>query len=414
MDRVVLILGAGASIEYFDPPLTTASLTATVCDQSRWTSLLGRYHAIAQGANTIEPQALSDLLTWLRGRGPSLNFEDYAEVIDKVASYSFDSVGGKVLHTAIRFLGGTLNHYPMHTWTAVPFLLRQMISERIQEKHDSERSSNYDHQIQDLGAFLKHLFDSVDLSVVSFNYDEILREALQTAGVVLEDGFNSDYFKSADYLNGHSILAYPHGHARFVLDDHGLRQFPTMAEANKSRLENLYGAGRNETRYLLSGPNSYNFNTFLTSGRDKDNSFNGNPYAAYYQRLAYDLLQARVVIVAGFSLQDAHICRLLINFRKNRTDNTILVVDYEPRDVDMFKSFTSPCSLIAQLLDTVDVHGIPMSGNFTSQRYALQAGVNELNSTGAGEIFPQIKMCKVGLSGFLSDFKSILRRTCSL
>lgn len=285
MQRIVLIIGAGASIEYFDPPLTTASITSDVCDKSKWTKLLKRYHDIANGANTIQARAVSDLLSWLSGQGQDQNFEDYAEVIDKVASYSFDSTGNKVLHTAIRYLKGQLMEYSMHTWTAVPFLYRQMIAERIQEKQDREKSADYDRLVYALGGLFKYLSGKSDLSLVSFNYDDIIRDALVSAGIILEDGFKSDYFSSTDYLNGQSVLSYPHGHARFVLDSHGMRQLSTMADANRSRLENLHGATRRKTRYILTSPNSFGFNTFLTSGRDKDDSFNLNPYAAYYHRL---------------------------------------------------------------------------------------------------------------------------------
>lgn len=415
MDRVVVILGAGASISNFDPPLTTLSLTEAVRDSSRWSDLLDRYHKIAQSANTIDRQAVTDLISRLTDLGAKYNFEDYAEIIDKMASYTYGSNSDeKILHTAIRFLNPKPGFHALHTWTAVPFLLRQLIAERIQEKHECEVAKDYQEQALALGSFMAYLFSIVDLSVVSFNYDDVLNEASRSANVILEDGFKSSYFDAADYINGQSIVAFPHGHARFVLDGNGLRQYPTMHEANQKRLDNLYCATRDGTEYLISGPNSYSFNTFLTSGRDKDNSFNMNPYAAYYQRLASDLLRARVVIVIGFSFRDAHICRLLINFTKVRSDNILFVIDYKQEQIDISVELTKPESLIARLLNAAGVHSVPMSSIFPTRSYVLQDGVDDLNANGVGEIYPQIKMCKFGLAPFLRDYRSIMGQTCNL
>ena len=158
MDRVVVILGAGGSVQYFDPPLTTGLLSTAVCDAAKWTDLLNRYHRIARGANTIERQAVLDLLVQLQALGPKRNFEDYVEIVDKIASYAFDRSSDKILHMVINFLQGRLECYPMHTWTAVPFLFRQLIAERIEEKHASEQIHDYRSRIQDLGLFFKHLF----------------------------------------------------------------------------------------------------------------------------------------------------------------------------------------------------------------------------------------------------------------
>jgi len=414
MERVVLILGAGASVPYFDPPLTTTALTEAVCNRSRWTDILQRYHAIAQGANTIEKRAVFDLLDWLQNPGVQQNFEDYIEITDKVASYAFDSTGNTIFHAVVKFLQGKLNFYSLHTWTAVPFLFRQLIAERIEEKHRCETSPRYYDLVAGLGCLLKHLSQGRDLSVVTFNYDDVLLDALSSVGIVIEDGFGREYFDAQDYLNGHSIMGFPHGHCRFVLDGNGLRRYHSIKEANEKRLGNLYGAQIDETRYLLGGSNCYNFNTFMTSGRDKDSSFNTNPFAAYYQRLAHDLLYTKVVIVIGFSLQDAHICRLLVNYRKLRPENRILVVDYDPNPIDVVRSFKDPSSLIYRLLDTVDVHSIPLSGNLANYGYRLQTGVDELNNTGVGDIYLKISYCKLGLDGFLADHQGILHRTCSL
>src|SRR5260221_11036665 len=105
MTRPVVIFGAGASQPYFEPALTTSSLTQVVLDWARWRRILAKYRRVAKGANPIHPPAVRALLEDLHTVTTAPNFEDMADLVDKVTSYHFDHAHRKSLHAAIRFLG---------------------------------------------------------------------------------------------------------------------------------------------------------------------------------------------------------------------------------------------------------------------------------------------------------------------
>lgn len=413
MNRVVLIIGAGASIPFFDPPLSTDVLTKSVCDKNRWADLLSRYEATAESANHIEACAIGDLLQELN-RHSDRNFEDFIEITDKIASYMFDPSDSKPLHAFIRMLRGQLKHYPMHTWDAVPFLFRQLISEQVGEFHEKHQSRSYRTLISILADFLRHLVTDNRLSVFSFNYDDVIIDALSTAALPVEDGFSAGYFNASKFLNGESVVGFPHGHARFVYDHDGMRCLESIARANTERLDNLYNHSRMETCYIMDGRTSYSFNTFMVTGRDKDASFNINPFSAYYQRMASDLLSAKAVVVVGYSFQDPHINRLLVNFRELKSDNRVLIVDFLADTLDVLVAFRNTSSLVHRLLHVFGVNSIPLRGDLARYTYRLQAGVDEINTKGYGELYPGIGFCKTGFEAFLGNFRTVLQELCSL
>jgi hypothetical protein len=384
-----------------------------VCDKQRWADLLSRYDVVADGADQINQRAVFDLLDKLAGLTGERNFEDYIEIIDKIASYGFDRSDRKILHAVIKLLGGLLDCYPMHTWTKAPFLARQLIAEEVGRAHETSQRPSYRELAALYGQFLQYLLTNAEISLVSFNCDDVLLDALSIAGVSLEDGFVGDRFDASAYLMGRSVLGFPHGHARFILEGQGIRRYESIPDANTKRMDNLRG-GVDETRYLISSPNCYTFNTFMVTGRDKDSSFNLNPFAAYYQRLAHDLLTAKLVIVIGHSLQDAHINRLLVNFLGLSQDRRILIVDFDSAPVDVVAGFMNPTSSIHRLLDVVGITGLPLDWRNQPYKYKWQDEVDKINQVGVGTLYPQITYWKKGFEDFLGDFRNTLQAECSL
>lgn len=417
MDKIVLIFGAGASLQFFDPPMRTKELTDKVLDKNLWEDLIIRYQKVANGRDEINKQAVFDLLDRMKKLKGDHNFEDFIEIADKVASYSFDKSDEKIFHSVIKIFDGKLcNYFNHHTWTEVPFLFRQLVSEQIGIFKQKNQRKDYLILSQQLGEFIQFLSIGHDLSVFSLNYDDVLLEALNTSKVILEDGFKHKYFSPKDFLLGGSILAFLHGHARFVLDSEGMYKYDSIIEANYQRLCKLYAANPNDTQYILNdSPNCYSFNTFIVTGRDKDTSFNINPYSAYYQRLAVDLLNSETVIIIGYSFQDPHINRMLRNYRKMSSKNQILVIDYISNPINILNSFPNGSSLIGRILDSSDVTSIGVKHNPTNHTYTYngQDDINQINAHGYGSLCPQIAFCKIGIEAFLQNFKAILQSVCS-
>ncbi len=416
MGSIVLILGAGASAPFFEPPLCTDTLTEAVKDKELWENLIRRYKEVARSTNPIEEQAIFDLLEELE-LVCDFNFEDIVEIVDKTTSYSLDSSNSKIYHALINLHQGRCrNNYPEHTWDVVPFLFRQLISEKIELFQEERRHSNYDESIAVFNKFLGFLSSHSKLSVFSFNYDDVLFDALKIRNHSLADGFHdTGYFNPSSFFKSESVVAFPHGHARFVCDDNGVCLKRLISNANKTRFKNLYNITHEQTKYIIDAPNCYSFNSFIITGRDKETSFNQNPFASYYQRMAADLLAAKLVIIAGYSFQDPHISRLLFNYRKLNPDNQILIVDLREQDLEVIGGFANTDSLIGRILRELDVSGIPLK-QFSLEHpleyqleYRNQQDIDQLNRNGYGKLFHQINFYKKGFLCFLQSPKSILK-----
>ena len=88
-----LIFGAGASIPFFEPVLNTAYLTNKVCDKTEWDRVIKKVRDY-KGKNLVivESSIIMSIIDAIRNFQPTANFEQIAEVIDKISSYGFDKM----------------------------------------------------------------------------------------------------------------------------------------------------------------------------------------------------------------------------------------------------------------------------------------------------------------------------------
>ena len=137
----ILILGAGASIPFYDPRLSTAHLTAIISDTNKWNNIVGRYTNI-MGANTnmVNTQTVFQVLNNIRQAHPDYNFEQIIEIYDKISSFNFDPrLDSKILHDILRLYGATAPNIANHVWSCVPFLFRQLITEEVADLHATHK-----------------------------------------------------------------------------------------------------------------------------------------------------------------------------------------------------------------------------------------------------------------------------------
>jgi hypothetical protein len=204
---------------------------------------------------------------------------------------------------------------------------------------------------------------------------------------------------------------YPHGHVTFVPTSEGIRCLGDGDAANEARLE---GLGRNDGRTTMAIDSSasrdtYGFNTFLVSGVMKDGAFNKNPFSAYYQRLAGDLLDADEVLVLGYSFGDTHLNRLLSNFLDLRSENQILIVDYLDPPIDVAAEYLKPGSFVNRVLHGLFKRSLPVRLGDGPPVYRLASKVVAINTIGRGWLYPRVFLCKSGYETFLTEHEEAIR-----
>ena len=457
MAKTVIIFGAGASTPFFCPPITTDALTCLVQEETKWKSLLERYTtAMGNEDCVVNWDPILCLIQRARNIKKNLNFEQLIELIDKYSSYAIGNsvhanseigIQSKRQHDLLNFfyVNRFSGHKPMargevpvhlkmivkviekfnrqlklgffkvkrpleydHYWDRVPFLFRQMIAETIGKWDSQFRSPDYCNLLTKQSEFLSGQLQQGNLSVYTFNYDDILPQTVIVGEIPLETGFVCGRFNSVKFLQAPSVLAFPHGHARWTQDDCGIRSFSSISVANSWRLKHLSDSGFEETSPYVDAPGAYNFNTFLTTGQDKEPSFSHNPYCAYYQRLAHDLLCANAVIVAGYSFRDPHIDRLLLNFLDLRPkDNKVLVIDRLEDDIDLIQEFMDTEGFLRRVLCKHGVTSVQVTDT-ENPLYKYADQLENTNKVGYGCLCPQIWIYKHGYRKFLSEWQTVL------
>ena len=411
MAKTVMIYGAGASMPFFCPPISTCALTLAVQHEGTWKTLLKRYTDVMETAKVDCPvnwDPISCLIQRAHTTIKKLDFEQLVELIDKYVSYDMDicphannanGVQSKRQHDLLRFLNIQQFGQSGQYWQMVPFLFRQKIAEAIQEWDSQFRSRYYFDLEAKQSELLSGQLKRGDLAVYTFNFDDVLPQTVNTREIPLETGFLSDRFESGIFLKAPSILAFLHGHARWSWDDSGMKSFPSICEANRWRLDHLFNLGLEETMNFVDSPTAYDFNTFITTGLDKEPSFSRNPYSAYYQRISSDLLYADAVVVAGFSFRDPHIDRLLLNFLSLQPKKKkVLVIDLWDGDIELQLEYTNPFGPLRRVLDKYNVTSIPFKHDYCRQ----------INSMGYGPFCRQVWIYKKGYGDFLDEWETVL------
>ena len=414
-----LIFGAGASIPFFNPTLDTAYLTEKVCSQAEWERMRDLYiQHHGKNQQMLDAGIIIQVINDIKRIQPEVNFEQIAEVIDKISSWGFDRIPCHNMLNMLVFIFN-LGFQPRYSspfgieWQDVPFLLRQIIAETILDLKNNHKSADYQKLIEQQREFVRAICDrDEDVNVISLNYDECILESLE--GLGFEKGFRPtdyNYLMQMDihsFLQAQKVVYFPHGHIRFMFTDNDNVTYYTDSNmANQERWENIDGSMLGSTATVTPGKFAYNYNTFLSTGQTKDEGFNHLPYAVYYQRMAVDLYKSDTVFIIGYSFGDDHINRLLRSFIKMDRQNRVIIVGFNPYQIDLTDTSENSNSTIHKIhyyLGTdwqlTYTEGMGLMANNPHE-------IDKINTRGYGQLFPQVYFYRLGYEAFLDSFNSI-------
>lgn len=414
------IFGAGASIPFFEPVLNTSYLTSKVCDKSEWDRVIKKYK-FHQGKNQmiVDSSVIVRLIDAIRNFQPTANFEQIAEIIDKISSYGFDNIPNNnmmnllvsVMNTGFR----PCNSYPFGSeWSDIPFLLREIIAESILELQNHHKAIEFKQLIELQHNFIEAVCNKDDeISVMSLNYDDCVYDSL--VGLGFEKGFSKidqRYSRQIDidkFMHAKKVAYFPHGHLKFQFTDNDNVTFWSDSnQANEERWDGINGVAVGSTLSVLPGKFAYNYNTFLSTGQTKDDGLNHLPYAIYYQRLAIDLFKSDTVYVIGYSFGDNHVNRLLRSFLQLSTNNRIIIIDYYPSPVTMVNEYMDPNNIITKINQNFGTEWQIMIDQNSKKRPANPDEIEKLNTYGYGNLFSQVLFYKKGYKEFLNEFNGII------
>lgn len=415
------IFGAGASIPFFEPVLNTSYLTNKVCDKSEWDRVIDKYKS-HQGKNQmiVDSSVIVKIIDSIRHFQPTANFEQIAEVIDKISSYGFDKMPkNNMMNLLISVMNTGFNPNnitPFGTeWSDIPFLLREIIAESILDLQDHHKVTEFK-QLIDLQHNLIETVCNMDdtISVMSLNYDDCVYDSL--VGLGFEKGFakiDQRYVRQIDidkFMHAKKVAYFPHGHLKFQFTDNDNVTFWSDSnQANEERWNGINGATVGSTLSVLPSKFAYNYNTFLSTGQTKDDGLNHLPYAIYYQRLAIDLFKSDAVYVIGYSFGDDHVNRLLRSFLQLSSQNRIIIVDYYPDTITMVDEYMNPNSIITKINQNFGTEWQIMINQNSEKQPVNPDEIEQLNARGYGNLFSQVLFYKKGYKDFLNEFNDIIQ-----
>lgn len=283
-----------------------------------------------------------------------------------------------------------------------------------QSSNFNHKSGDYTHLLEKQKAFIAYAAKSEEASIISTNYDNCVPDSLHGLGFdTCFRPFNSRYLMQIDihsFMNAPRVVYYPHGHLRFhFTDNDNVTYWHDSIMANNERWDGLASTATGSTLTVTPGKFAYNFNTFITTGQTKDDSFNHLPYAIYYQRMACDIANSDTVYIIGYSFSDDHFNRLMKSFLKLKDTNKVVIVDYYPDAIGMVDEYMDQNNIISKICQ---VFGTEWSVLYDSTRQTKlpfnQQEVERLNQDGFGEIFPNVYFYKKGYNDFLNEFTKFI------
>jgi hypothetical protein len=302
-----IFLGAGASIPFFEVPLTTQYLTGRIKQPNIWEGLIPRYNRVIDNDRKIELKVITDFIDRIKSINRELDFERIIEIIDKVSSYNFDpNTNEKIFHNILRFY--EVDWRVSWQWDGMPFLSRQLIAEQILEVQKKHKVKDYNTLVDLQSQFFKYATTERGLSLVSLNYDDIVFDSIE--GMGFETGFSKGGFDISAFFEAKKTVSFLHGHIRFSLYGDDIKYHDSSDQADQERLGKIKNSSWfKENKETLQNSPCYNFNTFIVTGQSKELAFNHNPYAAYYHKLAFDIATSNEIIIVGYSFGDDHFNR---------------------------------------------------------------------------------------------------------
>lgn len=414
------LFAAGASVPFFEnPSLSTWYLTQKVQDINEWQRVINRYKSI-KGQNIViaPPQFVVDVINKILNYIPDANFEQIAEVLDKISSYSMDPIPCHGMMNLVQCVLMDIMNIPKRRlgigMQEIPFLFREIIAEAILELERNNKSKNYMQLLEKQKAFIAHAAKDEEASIISINYDNCVPDSLHDLGFdTCFKTVDSRYLMQINidrFMNASRVVYYPHGHLRFhFTDNDNVTYWHDSEMANNERWSGLNSSALGSTLTVTTGKFAYNFNTFITTGQTKDDSFNHLPYAIYYQRMACDIAKSDTVYIIGYSFGDDHFNRLMKSFLRIKDTNKVVIIDYYPSTIGMVDEYKDQNNIISKICQ---VFGTEWSVIYDSVKQATlpfnELEVNKLNETGFGEIFKNVYFYKNGYNDFLNEFTEII------
>ena len=420
---ITVLFGAGASYPFYKNHLSTAYLTEQILSPARWTKVIKKYNELIGDKWFPSSDEITQLLFCIKNiyeniqykeKKDFLNFEQIAEIVDKVSAWYCDFLpDSNLLNLLLTYLNA--ERKKNQNWHSVPFLFREIIADSIIETDKFGKSDNYDNLQNQQCVFLKYLtsLGEEQISLVSLNYDDSLPTSLEKIGIYdncfnVSSGINSKELNVKTFMESSKVVYFPHGHLRFTYNEYGnlIGYDEDIKVADKRRWKYIE---ENEIPHN-KGVFSWDYNSFITTGQSKDNAINDVPFSLFYHRLAKDLWTTDKLIVIGYSFGDRHFNRLMQSVMHRKKKCRVFVIDKFSESVKLSASAEGwrNTTFIRKLQNAFFADWIVKVDNEGNVCHNKPEEYRKLNERGWGEVLDGITYYKDGYEQFLNLFEEVI------
>ena len=333
MSNCVIIIGAGASIEFVNTQkLTNALIMQKLQAKKAWSSFLEKH---------LKPQETEEIISYItscieRVKREDDNFEDIIEIVDKACTLSNShKFSNSLLIRTIDYItkGKLTASKDKHLLINIPFYIREFIAEQISEYNIELGGSDESLELLNLQhEFIKELktiFGSV--SIHSLNYDDCISRSLDK--LEINSGFDEfGNFNKDTYQSANNVLSYLHGTPHFIPEFIFLSGSSSIVRYEKDcerAAQERWRLSEIHPGLLTKGKNCPDYNHYITTGQSKNSHFYNQPYASYYTRLTKDLGEADIIFIIGYSFGDEHINQLLASAQNYANPKVFVIIDFD-------------------------------------------------------------------------------------
>lgn len=398
----ILLFGAGASIPFY-PSLNTDFITKQIENTENWIKIIEKYNNYS--SNPFNLKEIICLVNAICDKKQGLNFEDICGYIDAIANtllhpslYDKENCFGDIIHTLHNCEILELKKTPIRNIEYLPYLLRCIIIDAV---INSVPNSNYNNLIKQQIEFINFVVKKNEKSsIISLNYDDVLNN---TIGSKYNNGFHNQLAKTSpfsveEFFRSKHTISYLHGNIRFynsILDIHFSKDtIPNSID----RIKGVLGKKQKLCCFPFV-PNNFSYNTFITTGKEKNISLDFLPYNYYYSKFASDITKSQTIITIGYSFRDQHVNRILSPFLKINKKNRIIIIDYYDKEIDC-ENDEIYHNIIIEIYKTFFPEEFPTNND--------EKNIRQINTNGYGFLFPQVLFYKKGYEEFLNEYKQVI------
>lgn len=322
MKKLLVILGAGASVEFGMPSVDEID---KLFEKWSW-----RHFPLTNGDKFND-----NLYRWVKDnfkspKGEKQNFENILHTIQSISSFGLNRDSGLInlfdFKKTIKFPEIRLSDGLIKIAEPIDFAKLNAILNHELLKFLREKCKNLKLEKETELGIIKEFFDFMridyELGFVNLNYDNVLLTALPE----LSTGFdrNTGKFDMMEiYENQWDFCYHLHGSVHFDMSD---GDEEVVWNNNMER----FGLGAPNRRGFLTSEGGYHPMSTIITGLDKINQVYREPFRQYFLNLDRKIYESDMILFVGYGFNDSYINKLIRTHSKDTSKKrNIVVIDYK-------------------------------------------------------------------------------------